>query len=108
MENKKITRTFLRTLPPNSPQYVYYHGLWKQYRGKNLSAVLSKNYINASNPQKAFEVAKSICEQPKRSRQSIFGPDGRTNLERFLGLPNPNDPPWPGAQKVPHTYSEWY
>ncbi len=47
-------------------------------------------------------------ESKPAKRRSVFGPDGRTNLERMLGLPNPNTPPWPGARKVPHTCYEWY
>lgn len=90
---EKITRAFLRTLNHDSPEYVYYHGLWSKQRDKNLSAVFPKIYIHALNPRKAFEVAKFICERPKRKRQSGIGSDGRTNLERYLGLPDPNQPP---------------
>lgn len=42
-------------------------------------------------------------------RRSAFGLDGLTNLERMLGFTRvPGTPPWPGAQKVPHTCDEWY
>jgi hypothetical protein len=104
---KKITRAFLRTLEHGSPEYVYYHGVWRIKRGKNVSAILDKRWINPLNPKKAFNTGKSILHPKKRSRP-LIGPDGKSDLERFLGLPNAYDPPWPGARKVPHTCYEWY
>ena len=98
-------------------KYVVEHGDWKLRRGKGLSAILPMPY-GIRNPKKAYQVAKEILQDisdtPHRAtrwRRRYYDQlnlTGQTPLEAFLGIPDPNQPPWPGARKVPHTCSEWY
>lgn len=96
----------------NILRYVVQHGEWRLKRGKRLSAILPMPY-KILNPEKAFEAAKEMLHSKKsdRMRMAIRRQmllTGQTPLEAMLGIPNQNEPPWPGARKVPHTCYQWY
>lgn len=95
----------------NILQYVVQHGEWRLKRGKKLSAVLPMPY-QILNPERAFKAAKEMLsgDRANKARMSMRRQmllTGQTPLEAFLGVRPPNEPPWPGARKVPHT-TNWY
>lgn len=107
MNKKELSK--LKT--QNILEYVVKHGEWRLKRGKNLSAVLPMPY-KILNPEKAFKAAKEMLDPTRANkarmrmrRQMLL--TGQTPLEAMLGVRPPNEPPWPGARKVPHT-TNWY
>lgn len=95
----------------NIIEYVVKHGEWRLKRGKNLSAILPMPF-GILNPRAAFQKAKEMLsrEQSNKAKMAIRRQmllTGQTPLEAMLGVRPPNEPPWPGARKVPHT-TNWY
>ncbi len=95
----------------NILEYIVKHGVWRLKRGRRLSATLPMPY-NILNPEKAFKAAKEMLDHTKSNRarmrirrQMLL--TGQTPLEAMLGVRPPNEPPWPGARRVPHT-TNWY
>jgi len=87
-------------------QYVLAHGQCQLKNGKGLSATLLGPY-QIRNPRRAFKVAQELSTPHVRTRHR-FNARGQTPFEEMFNIPPPWEPPWPGAQKVPHTCYVWY
>lgn len=55
---------------PGTPEYVYYHGLRKRKKGKNLSAFLILGNQKVANPKAAFYLAKLLLMD---TEDTLFG-----------------------------------
>ncbi len=53
---------YYEVFEPGTPEYVYYHGLYEQSQGRDLSAQLNTHYGTNRNPNDDFYFSKSIVK----------------------------------------------